>query len=147
MSEYNTVEVRNRIRDRLLDIATTPRYEGGTPSVDPDDEEAVAFTERALEEAINMLAANAERDPRATPEPTERAAWEEVDSLLVEDHIDHVDLRANGQYAAPKLTVWLNSAASKRWSNASERREIKFSQHREHYNGSPALVVVDVRPF
>lgn len=144
----NTVERKHSVRDRLLEIATSPKYDGGRPMNDPVDDELVAFLERALQEAVEMLAENRFSLKAGVNGPTV-ADYEAVDGLLSSDNIEEIDVRDRGRFHAPKVTVWLHQSAveGKRWANSADRREFKFSERREHYNGDPTLAIIDVRPF
>ena len=133
--EKNTVQWQRDLRDDLLEHADVR-----------DDDEQSAFLERALEVTVEHLAENhLEHDGGVRLGSPKPANYEAVAELL-EGNVESVDVRANGSYHAPKVTVWLKEHPPL-WANTATRKEFKFSQHREHYNGEPTLAVIDVRPF
>lgn len=134
--DFNAAKARGEIVDSLVETATTPRYEGGHPSVDPDDEEAVAFIEVALENIVEQLVQN-------IPSLEKESAYQDVSGVLRDENVDHIELHRNGLHS-PTVRVWLTDCPI--WANTAFREEFKFSAHREHYNGNPAHAVLDCRP-
>lgn len=108
------------------------------------DDDGEAFLEVAAREVVDMIVENlSDWEGRLNPTDDD---YRNVQSLLMSENIRDVDVRGNGEWAAPKVTVWLSGDVPV-WGNSAQRREFKFSAHQEHYNGRPTLAILDVRPF
>jgi len=131
--EMNTVKWEYKIRDYLLAESDVEA-----------DSKAEAFLERALEEVAELLASNHAEAESTTLKP--RVGDYEAVNDLLSDNVREVEVRANGRFQAPEVTVWLREHPPI-WANTATRKEFTFSQHREHYNGGATLAILNVRPF
>lgn len=137
MSQKNPVDVRNEIVESLKDDINTM---GGT------DEEMMAFSERALRAVVEMLGDNFDTHASGVGMSSNLDNYLSVQEMFEDTGVRWVDVNHNGEYAMPKVTVWLDDHPPQ-WANTADTVTFKYSQHQPHYNGKQAGALIDVRPF
>jgi len=108
-------------------------------AAEPKSDDEGAFLSCALDDILHMLRANYVH--LMGEDGADEAVYDMFDTVGVRD-IEIV--RMGGAYSDPHVRVWLADTPPA-WAGVAESRKIRYSTHREHYNGRKAHYVADVR--